>query len=382
MRARAVAGIAAGLLLLSLPVTPARAGGLTLQQAQAELKAINQRLQKERSMLARTQSSLSEQQATIASVHANLDTTTRQLNEDLNWEATLGRRVQKKRQQVASAQAVLRRDRSTVSTALVAIEQEGPGGYLDVVLGAQSFRDFETRVSMLGQIIAADVAVLGKVQRSEAQLAQAESQLAKEREQYSAAAKVQSKAQQALKQQVAYQRQAIAQLDASYAQQESDVHTDEGSSAEVQQIIQSLESSSGNGQGIGDIHFIWPVVGPITSPFGMRLDPITHTYSLHTGMDIGAPEGTPIHAAAAGKVIVAQYLNGYGYTIIIDDGDGVANLYAHQTRFAVGVGQEVQQGQVIGYVGMTGWATGPHLHFEVRLDGKPVNPAPYMPPMP
>ncbi len=358
---------------------PARA--ITLKEAQAQLKALQQRLANDKAVLAQTQTSLAQKRQTIVAMHQSLDSTTKQLDQALNWEATLTRRLTHKQQEIATTRRQLSHDQATLSGALVAIEQEGPGGYLNVVFGAQSFSDFEARIGLLSQIISADVAVLGDVQRAETSLEQEQNALVSARRQYAAAADVQRQAKSALSQQIAYQRDAIAALDETYAQQQTAVHSDEGSSAEIEQIIQSL-ASHGTGSGINGIHFIWPVVGPITSPFGYRVDPVTHQYALHTGIDIGVPMGTPIHAAASGKVIVAQWLNGYGYTIIIDDGGGIANLYAHQERSAVSVGQEVQQGQVIGYAGMTGWATGPHVHFEVRINGKPVNPAPYMPPMP
>jgi len=358
---------------------PAKA--LTLEQARAELKAIQQRLANDKALLSKTQSSISAKSATVQAMHANLDRTNAQLEQALNWQATLTRRLSRKRRDIAATRSRLAHDRAVLSGALVAIEQQGPGGYLNVVLGAQSFDDFETRIGLLSQIVSADVSVLGDLQKAEGALERQQRSLASARAQYTAAVEVQRQAKAALTQQITYQRQAIAALDEQYAQQSSAVHMDEGDSAEIQQIIESL-GSKGNGSGINGIHFIWPVVGPITSPFGYRTDPVTHQYALHSGMDIGVPQGTPIHAAAAGKVIVAQWLNGYGYTIIVDDGNGISNLYAHQTRFAVSVGAQVAQGQVIGYVGMTGWATGPHLHFEVRINGKPVNPAPYMPPMP
>jgi murein DD-endopeptidase MepM/ murein hydrolase activator NlpD len=117
---------------------------------------------------------------------------------------------------------------------------------------------------------------------------------------------------------------------------------------------------------------IWPVNGPVTSPFGMRWG------RLHTGIDIGVPYGTPIHAAAAGRVIYAGWEGGYGNLTVIDHGHGLATAYAHQSRIAVGVGQSVSQGEVIGYVGCTGHCFGPHLHFEVRVNGVPVDPLGYL----
>jgi murein DD-endopeptidase MepM/ murein hydrolase activator NlpD len=121
-------------------------------------------------------------------------------------------------------------------------------------------------------------------------------------------------------------------------------------------------------------HFIRPVPGRITSGFGMRYHPILHVRKLHTGVDFGAPYGTPIHAAAAGVVLLAGYTRGYGNCIIIDHGGGIATLYGHCSSLGVSEGQSVKQGAVIGRVGATGYATGPHLHFEVRKNGVPVQP--------
>jgi murein DD-endopeptidase MepM/ murein hydrolase activator NlpD len=116
----------------------------------------------------------------------------------------------------------------------------------------------------------------------------------------------------------------------------------------------------------------WPVNGPITSPFGMRWG------TLHPGLDIGAGMGTPIRAAGSGRVIVAGYEGGYGNLVVIDHGNGIATAYGHQSSIAVAVGQDVTKGQVIGYVGSTGFSTGPHLHFQVRVDGSPVDPLGYL----
>jgi murein DD-endopeptidase MepM/ murein hydrolase activator NlpD len=117
---------------------------------------------------------------------------------------------------------------------------------------------------------------------------------------------------------------------------------------------------------------IWPVSGPVTSPFGMRWG------RMHEGIDIGVPEGTPIHAAAAGIVIYAGWEDGYGNLVVLDNGGNIATAYAHQSQIAVSMGQQVAQGQVIGYSGCTGHCLGPHLHFEVRVNGQPVDPLGYL----
>ena len=122
-----------------------------------------------------------------------------------------------------------------------------------------------------------------------------------------------------------------------------------------------------------------PVPGGITSPFGPRIDPITGNPGFHTGVDLQAAYGTPILACRSGTVVIASPQGGYGNAVVIDHAGGMATLYAHQSRMAVVPGQVVNAGDVIGYVGATGYATGPHLHFEVRLDGNPVNPVSFLP---
>jgi murein DD-endopeptidase MepM/ murein hydrolase activator NlpD len=121
-----------------------------------------------------------------------------------------------------------------------------------------------------------------------------------------------------------------------------------------------------------------PVPGSITSGFGMRVHPILQTQRMHTGVDFSAGAGTPIRAAADGVVAVAGERGGYGNTVIVDHGNTLATLYAHQSRVAVGEGQKVAKGTIVGYAGSTGLATGPHLHFEVRVSGNPVDPLRYL----
>ena len=124
----------------------------------------------------------------------------------------------------------------------------------------------------------------------------------------------------------------------------------------------------------------WPVPSStiITSGFGMRFHPILKKNELHTGIDIGAPKGVSIVAAASGKVIVAGWETGYGNTVIIDHGGKIATLYGHASKLLVRVGENVKAGQTIAKVGSTGWSTGPHLHFEVRKNGSPINPLKYV----
>jgi murein DD-endopeptidase MepM/ murein hydrolase activator NlpD len=132
----------------------------------------------------------------------------------------------------------------------------------------------------------------------------------------------------------------------------------------------SADDSGGRISGVG---MRWPVGGPVTSEFGYRWG------RLHAGLDIGAGTGTPIHAAKSGTVIFSGQQNGYGNVIIISHGGGLTTLYGHQSRLAARDGDEVSTGDVIGYVGSTGHSTGPHLHFETRVNGSPQNPRRFLP---
>jgi len=148
----------------------------------------------------------------------------------------------------------------------------------------------------------------------------------------------------------------------------------EAEQARVEQLIEEEASRAGQAPGI----LVRPVPGAITSGFGMRLHPILGYARLHAGVDMRAGYGQEIKAGASGRVIMAGTRGGYGNTVIIDHGGGMTTLYAHQSSFAVSYNDQVEAGEIIGYVGSTGLSTGPHLHFEVRINGTPVDPADYI----
>lgn len=150
--------------------------------------------------------------------------------------------------------------------------------------------------------------------------------------------------------------------------------------AESDRIAKELASRQSAGLSIpkGNGQFQRPIGGGVSSPFGYRIHPIYRTKRLHTGIDFSGSMGTPIKAAGSGTVVSAGSMGGYGNAVVIDHGNGLATLYAHQSRLAVSAGDKVSTGAVVGYVGSTGASTGPHLHFEVRASGTPVDPAPYL----
>ncbi len=149
-------------------------------------------------------------------------------------------------------------------------------------------------------------------------------------------------------------------------------------SKEIGNLIQTLSRRSKYVEG----QMVWPLqyTTNITSSFGNRLHPILRIYTMHTGIDIGGKSGESILAANDGTVIISGWQSAYGYTVVLDHGGGITTLYAHCSKILVTKGDEVKVGQIIAKVGSTGWSTGPHLHFEVRVNGEPQNPLNYVKP--
>jgi len=214
----------------------------------------------------------------------------------------------------------------------------------------------------------AAVAARQQAELDQAVVAQREAELAAHRAEQAAA-------QQAAATEVARQRQLVARVQATKERYEARIAALERESANVAAMLRRRQA--GQGRYSGELRY--PVPGyDIGSSYGSRRHPIFGDVRLHAGIDIAAPTGTAVQAAAAGEVIASRGCGGYGTCVIIDHGGSLATLYAHLSSTRVRLGDRVRAGQVIGGVGATGQATGPHLHFEVRVSGTPVDPMPYL----
>jgi len=271
----------------------------------------------------------------------------------------------------------------------------GQISYLDVLFGAQDFGDFLTRMDLLKRVMIRDSELVANVLAYQTEIKEVGKQLeADKRIQEELAAKAEEAKNISLEK-VAKQQALIDLMQndkAIYDQQYDEMMA---SSAEVERLIQenkyrkAAEEEARRRQEMGNVSggyvmqnygggMIWPISGPITSEFGWRTHPIFGSARFHSGLDIGGDYGMPIHAAQSGVVIEAGWIGGYGNTIMIDHGGGIVTLYGHNESLAVGVGQSVNQGDVIAYCGSTGNSTGPHCHFEVRVGGEPVSPWDYL----
>src|SRR6266540_1575881 len=281
---------------------------------------------------------------------------------------------------------------------LVAIYKQDEPSTADVILTARNFEDILDQLDYLGAIANQDKHVAGAVSAAKHQVRLARARTAVTRRGVQNEARlIQARVQQQaiLRGQLLASQKHLANARAgkshalvvTRAQASSEIEESKAlaaASASLAQRIRAAEAANAGGASgsggsssspppaSGSGGFIWPVNGPITSPFG-------HSWGgFHPGIDIGVPYGTPIHAAAAGRVIYCGWESGYGNLVVIDHGGGFATAYGHQSSIAVSCGQDVAQGQVIGYIGCTGFCTGPHLHFEIRVNGVPVDPLGYL----
>lgn len=313
----------------------------------------------------------------LSIVEAKLDDAQDRLNSNniklfdaqIDLKATIDR-LGKAKQRLIRRQTLLKRR-------IVDIYEGDDLNYVDVVLGSTNMWTFLSRAYYLQQILKADTSLISQVRalkasieadkarqsRRVAQIGSLQVQLVSERNQVSSLADSKQQQIDHIEHDTKLMEQALAELEAESQAIEEQIRRIQNTPAGRKRLARAFH---------GGLSF--PVSGRISSGFGYRVHPITHVYKLHTGVDIPVPTGTPVHAAADGTVIVAGWMPAYGYEVVIDHGGGVSTLYGHNSRLLVSVGQDVKRGQVIAKSGSTGYSTGPHCHFEKRVNGHPVNP--------
>lgn len=264
-----------------------------------------------------------------------------------------------------------------------AMEENGEYTYLSIIFGSKSLSQLMSNLDMIGEIMDADKRIYDQytAAREDAEEIKAEyettlSALADKQAEYEA-----EKAD--LEAKIAEANDLIAQLEeeinSNYDLYLEVLAQEEALESDIQSMIAELERQEAANSITSTGTYIWPLPGYSPgSAYGWRMHPIYHEMRFHAGEDIGAPSGTPILAADSGMAtVIADNGNGYGNYIMINHGGGRVTLYAHMSAFAISNGATVSQGQVIGYVGSTGNSTGPHLHFEVRVNGATTDPKSY-----
>ena len=281
-----------------------------------------------------------------------------------------------------------------------AMEENGTVSYWSVLFNASSFSDLLDRIDMINEIAESDQDMLEEMAAATEAVAQARADLETEKADLETVKQTLADQQEKLDQQRAEADELLIQLAAEsedlellYAQYQAEGgELDERIADKLEQYEQILAEeqaareaaasattgSSSNSGGCSGFLYPLPSRVAVTCACGYRYHPIYGYYAMHYGVDLGASAGTPIYATKSGTVTTATYGNANGYYVAIDHGDGSSSIYAHMTNYIVSVGQSVSQGEVIGYVGSTGWSTGAHLHFEILIDGANVNPMSYV----
>lgn len=389
LKTRLVAALLTGVVLCGTPAfIMAEDEDLTNQ-----LDSIQQQVNQQNDIKSDAETVIGSVSEQLRQIEGQLRQATTELNTITEQRVAVENDITLNERQLAEAQKRLEGREAVFYKRVRDIYINGRLSYLDVVIGSKDFSDFANRLEVLKRIIDSDINLISEIKKERAQIEAHKKKLEEDRAKLvelekAALAKQAEIEQKKAERNVVLQKaqndravamQAIEELNASSAQISAMLKERQAARAAA---AAAAAQSAGQGssytwvQGTGQLG--WPVSGEITSPYGYRVHPIWGTTIYHSGIDIGVDEGTPVHAADSGVIVWSGWMGGYGYAVVIDHGNGLSTLYGHNSELAVDEGQSVSKGQVVAYAGSTGNSTGPHVHFEVRENGDPVDPMGYL----
>lgn len=389
LKTRLVAALLTGVVLCGTPAfIMAEDEDLTNQ-----LDSIQQQVNQQNAIKSDAETVIGSVSEQLRQIEGQLRQATTDLNTITEQRVAVENDITLNERQLAEAQKRLEGREAVFYKRVRDIYINGRLSYLDVVIGSKDFSDFANRLEVLKRIIDSDINLISEIKKERAQIEAHKKKLEEDRAKLvelekAALAKQAEIEQKKAERNVVLQKaqndravamQAIEELNASSAQISAMLKERQAARAAA---AAAAAQSAGQGssytwvQGTGQLG--WPVSGDITSPYGYRVHPIWGTTIYHSGIDIGVDEGTPVHAADSGVIVWSGWMGGYGYAVVIDHGNGLSTLYGHNSELAVDEGQSVSKGQVVAYAGSTGNSTGPHVHFEVRENGDPVDPMGYL----
>jgi murein DD-endopeptidase MepM/ murein hydrolase activator NlpD len=347
-----------------------------IQKYQNELK----KLQADMKKLDEQQRSLSTKQKTVVQRIGNIETNIRGIETDIasisgqitTTEGVLGTTML----ELIEAETNISEKKEVLSKRIRVMYKTGHVGYLEVMLGSFDFEDMLSRVDMLQKIYKHDTTLLEDMQKQRNIVAEKKTALEKQKQELESLKRSLSVKQSALSldlTRLESEQKNLKKDLIALEEQEDKLNED---AKKVTKMITSLKSS---GKFVGG-RMLWPTPGytRISSYYGYRFHPVYKKNKLHTGIDVAAPFGAKVVAALDGTVIYSDWFGGYGKVVMIDHGGGHVTLYAHNSALLVSNGEKVTKGQQISKVGSTGISTGAHLHFEVRINGKHVDPVPWV----
>ena len=353
----------------------------TVEDLQAQHDEVEKQIQEKNERLEYIRSILPEEMVKIQELNDKIASYEKEIASLGSEAEKLESSIAELEEQLEAAQEKYDSQKEAFETRMIVMYEAGETTYLDVLLSSRSLTEFISTYYMMSEIASLDSEMLTELDNEKRVIQTAKESIERQREQFKIAKDNKEKTAITLENTKIIRNSYMNELteEELSLQQQIDAYYNEINDIEAE-IVMLTTANIGSEYAGGAM--AWPVPGysRITSPFGMRTHPFTGVYKLHTGTDIGAPIGTNFIAANSGVVIKAGWNNAYGNMVIVDHGGGVSTLYAHGSEILVTVGQTVQKGDPVLKVGSTGYSTGPHAHFEVRINGEYVDPMNFVKP--
>ena len=342
---------------------------------QEQSNNLTEELNNANNILKAVQDEISENMQQLQELDVKISESQQELN-NINFEVEdLEKQIEENEIKLSEIEEKYENLRNVYINRMVAIYKTPQLQYLDVLLNSKNMIEFVSNYYSIKQVMKLDKKIIEGVKEQKEEIETTKSLLAEKKKQIVISKQNQVKQAQVLSNTKTAREYYISKLTNEEKELQQKIDTYNNQVAEIEAEIKLLAANSISDDYIGGA-IKWPVPGysTITSQYGMRVHPITGAYKLHTGVDISAPIGASFIAAANGIVTKATYNFAYGNMVIIDHGGGVQTLYAHGSEIMVQLGQTVSAGTEVLKVGSTGYSTGPHAHFEIRINGQTINP--------
>lgn len=338
---------------------------------------LEQQIKQKEQELSQKQNEQSKALTELRSINKVLGTTEKKLKStETNLSRTI-KELERLESELQNEETNLSGNMDLLSKRINTMYEQGNVHFLEVLLSSTSLTDFLTRWDLMSRLAKMDIELIDQVKEEIKATQDKKNQVLVKKETLMSLQGDQNQQREELK--IASSRQNELYKNISDQKEEIEAAL-EDLERESQKIEEELMKLNPNTKYVGSGVYTWPTPGytRITSPYGMRRHPILRTSRMHTGVDIGAPNGATIVSVDHGCVVQVGWYGGYGRVVMVDHGRGIVTMYAHTSAALVNVGDSVKKGQAIAKVGSTGWSTGPHLHFEVRINGKHTNPLNYI----
>lgn len=371
------------LLLISLFTVNSIGWGITEEEIEDKIdqtkKKLTQTKIKEHSVLGR----LNRSQKELDKISSNLQRLSSRIGSTEKNIEFIKYKMHNTEGELKRLESEIIKQQEVLSERILAIYKYGYQSYLEVLFEAKDFGEFITRFGMVKRFVMTDIHNINTLRDQQNLIIQKKEEIAQQKLELEKQKNLYTRLQNQNKYEQTRYLSTIQTSQAELAKIQNDRRLLESALDELESLSKSMESQIRDLQNksktaLGSGKYIWPVSGDITSHFGNRMHPILKKRKYHSGIDIAAVTGTPIAASDYGVVIFSGRNGGYGLMITLDHGAGISTVYAHCSSLLVKKGETVSKGQTIAKVGSTGLSTGPHLHFEVRKDGVPVNPLNYI----